>query len=178
MRLHAREERVDERRALHALHIARGLDLRRKRLLRDRLLVCGLERHRLVVERLAVVARVDLASDFVPLALRTLPFFVLLLQAAEDYGNHCRGHLLHRIPYLVPEVPSVDFLENALVDRFADATEVGLEFERRTLLGGELQSLVVQRLQDSNGAMVGFDMEVILMAYSWRSSSLRWSASS
>ena len=51
-----------------------------------------------------------------------------------------------------------------LVDRLADAAEVGLEFEPCTLLGGELEDLIVERLENLDRAMDGFDVEVVLMA--------------
>ena len=110
------------------------LDLLHKRLACDRLFVRTLKVDALVVQRLVKVARVNLAPYLVPLALRTLPLLVLLLQARQhDRHRHARV-VVQRRNHLETVVAAVHLLDNALVDALALPAQARLEAERRALL--------------------------------------------
>ena len=159
----ARETRIQRKPSL-LLCSDQRLDLVDECLGRDGLLVGALKVDALVVQCLVKVARIDFAPHLVPLALRTFPFLVLLLQPRQHDRHSDARVVVERSDHLESVLPSVHLLDDALVYALALPAEPRLESERCSLVCIHHGDPRGNGLQQGYRAQIRLDVVVVLVA--------------
>ena len=152
-----------ERYALLLLFAAERVNLRKKRFGSRDLLVVVLERDSLVVETSVEVLCIDFSPYPIPLAERTVPLLVLLLETVQDDG---RGHgwtLVQRIDGLVSLVAPIDLADHALVEAARLSPKPWLESELRTLLARHERDARNDRLEQRDRPPDRLEVHVVPM---------------
>ena len=178
-------------RAVRALILlaAERLDLGNERLGVEKALVVGLDRKGLVVERLEEVLGVlfcwsrrqygedvhdtpkkgretdRLAPDAVPLAVRALPLFVLLLQPREHDRDGDARVLVQRLDDFESLLLAIYLLDHALVDTLALVSEPRFQAERSALVRLHERDAGRDRFEQRDRAQVRLDVVVVLVSF-------------
>jgi hypothetical protein len=164
------------------------LDLGDKDLGHDGFLVGVLDVDALMIERLEVVLGVGFPPNSIPLAKGSFPLFVLLLEASNDNGNSHARVFVKRVKDMSASFWAIDLLDPVVLT-FSGMLKANEKGDLHSLISGPTHARVQTRfqaerlplerfhqadllgdgLQNGQGAKVGFDVPIVLVALFFRS---------